>query len=70
MSSKQKTTLQDAATILHDRRVKAIKPLIPPQILLEDIPITLRAADTVLEARADIESILRGGDDRLLVVVG
>ena len=70
MSSKNTPNLRDAATILYDRRVRAIKPLIPPQILLEDIPITLRAADTVVDARADIESILKGGDDRLLVVVG
>jgi 3-deoxy-7-phosphoheptulonate synthase len=64
------TTIQDAAQILQDRRVKAIKPLIPPQILHEDIPITLRAADAVLQARAHTEAVLRGDDDRLVVVVG
>ncbi|KAF9508849.1 hypothetical protein BS47DRAFT_203410 [Hydnum rufescens UP504] len=64
------STVEDARTKLHNRRVKAIKPLIPPQILVEDFPLTLRAADTVIEGRLQTEAILRGDDDRLLVVVG
>ena len=64
------TTIKDARQRLYDRRVKEIKPLIPPQLLLEDIPLTLRAADTVLDARSQTEAILRGDDDRLMVVVG
>lgn len=64
------STIKDAISILHNRRVKEIKPLIPPQILLEDIPLTLRAAETVLEGRTQTEAILRGDDDRLVVVVG
>lgn len=64
------TTIKDARQRLYDRRVKEIKPLIPPQLLLEDIPLTLRAADTVLNARSQTEAILRADDDRLMVVVG
>lgn len=64
------STVKDALSGLHNRRVKEIKPLIPPQILLEDIPLTLRAAETVLEGRKQTEAILRGDDDRLVVVVG
>lgn len=64
------STVEDAKTKLHNRRVKGIKPLIPPQILVEDFPLTLRAADTVIEGRLQTEAILRGDDDRLLVVVG
>lgn len=64
------STMKDAIDILHDRRVKEIKPLIPPQILLEDIPLTLRAAETVLEGRRQTEAILRGDDDRIVVIVG
>jgi len=64
------TTIKDARQRLYDRRVKEIKPLIPPQLLLEDIPLTLRAADTVLDARSQTEAILRADDDRLMVVVG
>ncbi|KZS92103.1 3-deoxy-7-phosphoheptulonate synthase [Sistotremastrum niveocremeum HHB9708] len=60
----------DALSTLVDRRVKCIRPLIPPQILTEDLPLTLLGAHTVLEGRKSVEGILRGDDDRLLVVVG
>ena len=55
---------------LDDKRIKGIKPLIPPQILMEDIPLTLQAAQTILEGRRGAEAIIKGADDRLLVVVG
>lgn len=64
------STMKDAVSVLHNRRVKEIKPLIPPQILLEDIPLTMRAAETVLDGRKHTEAILRGDDDRLVVIVG
>ncbi|KDQ62404.1 hypothetical protein JAAARDRAFT_30311 [Jaapia argillacea MUCL 33604] len=63
-------TVQDAMTRLENRRVKSTRPLIPPQILQEDLPLTLSAAETVLEGRKTVEAILRGDDDRLMVVVG
>ncbi|GBE84898.1 hypothetical protein BKA93DRAFT_827100 [Sparassis latifolia] len=63
-------SIKDALTKLDDRRVKAIRPLIPPQILQEDLPLTLAAAQTVLEGRKATEDILHSNDDRLLVVVG
>lgn len=55
---------------LDDKRIKSIKPLIPPQILMEDIPLTLRAAETIIEGRKAAENVIKGSDDRLLVVVG
>ncbi|KAI0076765.1 3-deoxy-7-phosphoheptulonate synthase [Panus rudis PR-1116 ss-1] len=61
---------REALSRLEDRRVKATRPLIPPQILQEDLPLTLQAAQTVLEGRKAAENILRSNDDRLLVVVG
>ncbi|KIJ28945.1 hypothetical protein M422DRAFT_37147 [Sphaerobolus stellatus SS14] len=61
--------LKDAHNI-SNRRVKSIRPLIPPQILQEDIPLSLLAANTVLEGRRAVEAILRGDDDRIVVVVG
>ncbi|EPQ54499.1 3-deoxy-7-phosphoheptulonate synthase, partial [Gloeophyllum trabeum ATCC 11539] len=63
-------TLKDALQGLENRRVKLIRPLIPPQILQEDLPLTLSAAETVLEGRRATEAVLRGDDDRLMVVVG
>ncbi|KAJ3731077.1 hypothetical protein DFJ43DRAFT_999888 [Lentinula guzmanii] len=61
---------KEALSRLENRRVKATRPLIPPQILQEDLPLTLLAAQTVIEGRMQTENILRGNDDRLMVVVG
>ncbi|KAH9080493.1 hypothetical protein EDB83DRAFT_2503539 [Lactarius deliciosus] len=61
---------KEALHRLENRRVKSTRPLIPPQILQEDLPLSLRAAQTVLEGRKATESIIRGIDDRLIVVVG
>ena len=37
---------------------------------MEDIPLTLRAAQTILEGRMASENVIKGKDDRLLVVIG
>ena len=53
-----------------DLRINDIKELLPPVALLEKFPATERAAKTVSRARSAIHNILRGSDDRLLVVIG
>ena len=53
-----------------DLRIKDVRPLIPPAILLEEIPITERASNVVADARRAISGLISGADDRLLVVVG
>jgi 3-deoxy-7-phosphoheptulonate synthase len=53
-----------------DVRIRHLKPLLPPAILMEEIPASERACATVATARAEIARILRGEDDRLLLVVG
>ena len=53
-----------------DLRIEQVKPLIPPAILMEELPVTENASNTVANARRDTEDILRGDDDRLVVVVG
>ncbi|KAJ7601255.1 hypothetical protein C8J56DRAFT_999706 [Mycena floridula] len=63
-------SFKDALSHMENTRVKATRPLIPPQILQEDLPLTLLAAQTVLQGRLAAENILRGDDDRLMVVVG
>ncbi|EPT05198.1 hypothetical protein FOMPIDRAFT_1111832 [Fomitopsis schrenkii] len=63
-------TIREALEKLDDRRVRNVRPLIPPQILQEDVPLTLNAVQTVLEGRKATEDILHSKDDRLLVVVG
>ena len=55
---------------LDDKRIKEIKPLIPPQILMEDLPLSLAAAQTIITGRHAAEEIIKGRDDRLLVIVG
>jgi len=53
-----------------DLRIDQLKPLIPPAILMEELPITEAASNTVVNARRATEASLRGDDDRLVVVVG
>ncbi len=62
----------NAPTRLHidDVRIREIKELVPPTHVLREFPATPQAAQTTFAARAGIHRILRGQDDRLLVVVG
>src|SRR5437899_776639 len=53
-----------------DLRIKQVRPLIPPAILLEEIPITERASTVVSDARQTIAAILEGRDSRLALIVG
>ncbi len=53
-----------------DTRIAGMRPLLPPAILIEEIPLTKKATEVVDQGRADSEAILSGKDDRLLVVVG
>ena len=53
-----------------DLRIQNVRPLIPPAILLEEIPLSERASNVVTEARDTIGAILDGDDRRLLVVAG
>ncbi|MBW2419869.1 MAG: 3-deoxy-7-phosphoheptulonate synthase [Deltaproteobacteria bacterium] len=56
--------------ITDDLRIESLRPLLPPAILMEEIPISEPATATVVRGREDAGAILRGDDDRLLVVVG
>ncbi len=53
-----------------DVRIKELRRLITPASLMEEFPITDEAAKLVVESRAGAEKIIKGEDDRLLVVVG
>lgn len=50
--------------------VKSQDVLITPEKLKQDIPVTDKARETVLAGREQIQNILDGKDDRLIVVVG
>jgi 3-deoxy-7-phosphoheptulonate synthase len=53
-----------------DLRIRDVRPLIPPAILLEEIPISERASIVVSDARTAIANVIAGADSRLVVVVG
>ena len=53
-----------------DLHVVETRPLVAPALLHGDLPIDAAAMETVASARRRIQAILRGGDQRLLVVVG
>ena len=53
-----------------DLRITEVRPLIPPAILLEEIPISEGASNVVSEARLAIGRVLAGEDPRLVMVVG
>jgi 3-deoxy-7-phosphoheptulonate synthase len=56
--------------ITDDVRIKEIRELLPPMHLLRELPASDVAAQTTFASRQTIHRILRGSDDRLLVVVG
>jgi len=53
-----------------DTRIGAVRALISPALLLEELPIPDAALSLVEEARQQISDVLHGRDDRLLVIVG
>ena len=55
---------------LDDLRITQVRPLLPPAILLEEIPITERASELVSATRQAIGHVLTGQDPRLVLVVG
>jgi 3-deoxy-7-phosphoheptulonate synthase len=53
-----------------DLRISAVRALIAPQLLLEELPVDAAALATVTNARQAVHRILHGADDRLVAVVG
>lgn len=50
--------------------IASFKPILTPRELKEHIPITKKAAWTVVCARQNIINIIKGNDKRLLIIVG
>ena len=63
-------TFRSMSERTRDLRIESFRPLLPPAILLEEQPLNERGSETVTRARRDISRILRGEDDRLVVIVG
>jgi 3-deoxy-7-phosphoheptulonate synthase len=53
-----------------DLRINEIKELSPPAHLSREFPLTEKASATTFGARKAIHQILRGEDDRLLLIIG
>ena len=53
-----------------DLRIENLRPLLSPAILMEELPATDAVSEVVVRGRAEVSAILRGDDDRLLLVVG
>jgi len=53
-----------------DLRIRGVRALIAPQLLVEQLPVGAEALATVGNARRSIHRVLHGADDRLVAVVG
>ncbi|MBB2945260.1 3-deoxy-7-phosphoheptulonate synthase [Actinoplanes lutulentus] len=55
---------------VRDQRIEKVVPLMSPALLHHELPLTTELHDTVLAGRKQVEDVLNGRDQRLLVVVG
>lgn len=53
-----------------DLRIQSLHPLLPPLILMEELPLGERASEVVAEGRKNVSQMVRGEEDRLLVIAG
>jgi 3-deoxy-7-phosphoheptulonate synthase len=53
-----------------DLRIDALRPLLPPAILMEELPLGEEASATIAHGREQVQAVLRRRDDRLVAVVG
>ena len=64
------TNLSESQPSTADVRIRSLDPLVPPAQLVSAHPLTHAAAATVVSGREQVERVLAGEDERLLVVVG
>src|SRR6266571_2850835 len=62
------------ATAMHfkvdDVRIREIKELAPPALLLREFPCSEKTAELTYNTRQAIHRLLHGSDDRVLVIIG
>ncbi len=58
------------ADAVRDRRIERVEPLVSPNRLLDELPLSDEHVEVVLRGRSQVHAVLDGDDDRLLVVVG
>ena len=71
------TTARSARPIPHqditridDTRIAAVRPLISPALLQDELPVSDEIQTLVERSRTEIADVLHGRDDRLIIVVG
>ncbi|MFM0289098.1 3-deoxy-7-phosphoheptulonate synthase [Paraburkholderia megapolitana] len=57
-------------TRIDDTRIGAVRPLISPALLLDELPVPAGLQTLVEHSRREIADVLKGRDDRLVAVVG
>ncbi|MGE0326863.1 MAG: 3-deoxy-7-phosphoheptulonate synthase [Polyangiaceae bacterium] len=57
-------------TATDDVRIQSLRPLLPPAILMEELPCSERGLSQVTAFRKAVSDVLTGKDKRLVVVVG
>ncbi|THV32875.1 3-deoxy-7-phosphoheptulonate synthase [Glycomyces buryatensis] len=64
------TTPAEHTPQTNDLRVLGFQPLVPPDVLLAELPLGPDRAALVNRSRDEVRDVLAGEDDRLLLVVG
>ena len=57
-------------SVTEDLRIRSVTPVSTPAQVQDELPLSDKAAATTLRARGEVQQVLRGTDDRLLVIVG
>lgn len=60
----------DMLGVVDDLNVSKFSGMKCPELVMDDVPLSATAKQTLVHAREHVRSIIRGHDDRLLVVVG
>lgn len=69
-SSAPNFTRRSRLTLSFSFAVEGQDPLIPPALLISEIPMEQPALETIVKGRNEAAEVIMGRDDRLLVVVG
>jgi len=56
--------------LIDDLRIKSLKAISSPAVIMDEFPLSRGAVETVFKARKQAEKIIKGKDDRLLCIVG
>jgi 3-deoxy-7-phosphoheptulonate synthase len=57
-------------TRIDDTRIGAVRPLISPALLLDELPISPEVQALVEQSRVEVANVLHGRDDRPVIIVG